>query len=124
MAVESIGSHPGYKGHSGGGLADGGEPPHDGGMEARVAKLEATVEHIQKDVADLKADVRTIRDTTAKCETRLAVIETQLQHIPTSAELMKIVNGAMWKVLVAIGAFALAALLKALWPVMFPGSGG
>lgn len=80
------------------GLAPGGEPPHDGGMETRVAKLE---EHVGK----LREDV--------------AIVKERMTHMPTSAELLKVVSSAQWKIISAIAILALGAILKWAWPYLF-----
>jgi hypothetical protein len=80
-------------------VARGGNPPHDGGMEARVAKLE---EH----VGQLREDVATIKE--------------RITHMPTNADLLKVVSSAQWKIIGAIAALAIGAILKWAWPHLFP----
>ena len=79
-------------------IAKGGEPPHDGGMDGRVAKLE---EHVGK----LREDV--------------AVVKERLSHMPTNADLLKVVSSAQWKVISAIALLAIGAVLKWAWPFLF-----
>lgn len=98
MSNVSQGPWSGMKQGSGGDLARHGEPPHDGGMEARVAKLE---EHVGK----LREDV--------------AVVRERLSHMPTNADLLKVVSGAQWKIISAIALLAIGAILKWAWPFLF-----
>lgn len=79
-------------------LAGGGDPPHDGGMEARIAKLEDHVGQLREDVA---------------------VIRERQSHMPTNADLLKVVSNAQWKILGAIAALAVGAILKWAWPHLF-----
>ncbi len=82
----------------GSGVAPGGKPPHDEGMEARVAKLE---EH----VGQLREDMATVKE--------------RLSHMPTNADLLKVVSSAQWKIISAIAILALGAILKWAWPHLF-----
>lgn len=79
-------------------LAGGGEPPHDGVMEARVAKLE---EH----VGQLREDMATVKE--------------RLNHMPTNADLLKVVSSAQWKIISAIAILAVGAIFKWAWPYLF-----
>lgn len=88
------------------GLASGSEPPHDGVMEARIDRLDRAVERIDSDLTTIKVSV--------------ARIEERMTHIPTNADLLKVVSSAQWKIISAIGAFAVVAILKWAWPHLFP----
>lgn len=79
-------------------LAGGGNPPHDEAMDGRIAKLD---EHVGK----LREDV--------------AVVKERLSHMPTNADLLKVVSSAQWKIISAIALLALGAALKWAWPFLF-----
>lgn len=76
----------------------GGVPPHDGGMEARITKLEEHVGNLREDVA---------------------VVRERLSHMPTNADLLKVVSSAQWKIIAAIAVLGIGALLKWAWPILF-----
>ncbi len=79
-------------------LARSGEPPHDDSMDERVAKLE---EHCSQ----LRVDV--------------GVMKERQSHMPTNADLLRVVSSAQWKIIGAIALFAILAALKWAWPILF-----
>jgi hypothetical protein len=99
MSNKQRGNGPHLATYNGNRVASGGEPPHDGYMDARVAKLE---EHVGK----LREDV--------------AVVRERLSHMPTNADLLKVVSSAQLKIIGAIAALAVGAILKWAWPHLFP----
>lgn len=52
-------------------------------------------------------------------ETDVATIKERLNHMPTKAEIQSMLSGAQSKILLAIGAAVLVAVVKWTWPVLF-----
>ncbi|MBB6246178.1 hypothetical protein [Rhodanobacter sp. A1T4] len=102
--LHKLGSYGDNENHPSG-LAGGNEPPHDDGMKERIDRLDRAVERIDADLGAIKVSA--------------GRIEERLSHMPTSAELLRVVSNVQWTILGALLLIVLGAALKWAWPFIF-----
>ena len=80
--------------------------------DARLDKIDG-----EDDVSDdLTRRLGNLEEKVGALSVEVGKVTERLTHMPTNADLLKVVSSAQWKIIGSIAALAIGLIAKALWP--------
>ncbi len=65
---------------------------------------------------DLTRRLGSLEDKVGALSVQVGKVTERLTHMPTNADLLKVVSGVQWKIIGSVAALAIGLIVKALWP--------